>query len=156
MITYRGSLFVTEDAERTKAFYKEILGLRVIQDFNANFTLKGGISFQTKESWKTMIHKEEVDITYGSNDAELYFEADDIDAFAEKLMKHSVTLIHPLQEQEWGQKVIRFYDPDQHIIEVAEKMDDMIKRLSATGMSIEQISTKTMLSEKMVLRLLHK
>ncbi len=34
---YCGSLYVIKDSEKTKAFYKEILGLRVITDFGANF-----------------------------------------------------------------------------------------------------------------------
>lgn len=45
-----GCLYVVNDAEKTKAFYKEVFGLRVIQDFNANFVMTGGISFQTKDS----------------------------------------------------------------------------------------------------------
>lgn len=50
-----GCLYVVNDAEKTKAFYKEVFGLRVIQDFNANFVMTGGISFQTKDSWKDFI-----------------------------------------------------------------------------------------------------
>lgn len=32
---YCGSLYVIDDAQRTKQFYKDLFGLRVIQDFGA-------------------------------------------------------------------------------------------------------------------------
>ena len=48
---YMGSLYAVDDKERTIAFYKEVCGLRVIQDFGTNFTMTGGISFQRKLEW---------------------------------------------------------------------------------------------------------
>ncbi|MFR4218099.1 MAG: hypothetical protein ACLT16_10560 [[Clostridium] innocuum] len=67
---YMGSLYAIDDKERTIAFYKEVCGLRVIQDFGTNFTLLG-ISFQT-ESWSGFLDKEPNDITYGGNDRAVY------------------------------------------------------------------------------------
>ena len=67
---YMGSLYAIDDKERTIAFYKEVCGLRVIQDFGTNFTMTGGICFQTRESWSGFLDKEPNDITYGGNDAE--------------------------------------------------------------------------------------
>ena len=54
---YMGSLYAIDDKERTIAFYKEVCGLRVIQDFGTNFTMTGGISFQTRESWSGFLDK---------------------------------------------------------------------------------------------------
>ena len=50
---YMGSLYAVDDKERTIAFYKEVCGLRVIQDFGTNFTMTGGISFsdERKLEW---------------------------------------------------------------------------------------------------------
>lgn len=106
---YMGSLYAIDDKERTIAFYKEVCGLRVIQDFGTNFTMTGGISFQTRESWSGFLDKEPNDITYGGNDAELYMECEDLDTFVENLMKRDdISLIHPVKEHAWGQWGIRF------------------------------------------------
>ncbi len=45
-------------------------------------------------------------------------------------------------EHSWGQRVIRFYDPDGHIIEVGEDMKMVIKRFLASDMTMEEISVK--------------
>ena len=42
----------------------------------------------------------------------------------------------------WGQRVIRFYDLDGHIVEVGEDMKMVIKRFLASGMTMEEVSVK--------------
>ena len=154
---YCGSLYVVDDAEKTKAFYKEIFGLRVIQDFNANFVMTGGISFQTRDSWKDFIEQTSDDIQYKGNDHELYFETEDLDAFVKLLdTRDDIVYVHGIKEHEWGQRGLRVYDPDFHIIEVSEPLDSVVKRFYNQGMSFEEISKKTMLSVKMAQRLYKK
>ena len=123
---YMGSLYAVDDKERTIAFYKEVCGLRVIQDFGTNFTMTGGISFQTRESWSGFLEKQPSDIK----------------------------LLHPVKEHDWGQRGIRFYDPDMHIIEVSEPLPVVVSRFTQQGMSPSQISEKMGLSERMVNRML--
>lgn len=154
---YCGSLYVIEDIEKTKEFYKEVLGLRVISDFGANFTMTGGISFQTKESWIEFIEKSNDDIIYNAHNGELYFETDDLDSFIEKLkQRHDIEYVHNVKTHEWGQRGIRIYDPDYHVIEVSEKLSTLCLRLYNQGMSLEDISKKTMLSKKVIERMLLK
>lgn len=45
-------------------------------------------------------------------------------------------------EHAWGQRVVRFYDPDYHIIEVSENMKVVCKRFSDKGMTVEEISER--------------
>lgn len=154
---YMGSLYAVDDKERTIAFYKEVCELRVIQDFGTNFTMSGGISFQTRESWSGFLEKKPSDIQYGGDDAELYMECDDLDAFAALLQqRNDIVLLHPMKEHDWGQRGIRFYDPDRHIIEVSEPLPVVVKRFTQQGMSTLQISEKMGLSERMVARMLKK
>ena len=42
-----------------------------------------------------------------------------------------------------GQRVIRFYDPDMHIIEVGESMLTVVKRFISQGLSIEETAERT-------------
>ena len=53
---------------------------------------------------------------------ELYFETYDLETFQEKLDEsgHSLTYLNRLTTYEQGQKCIRFYDPDKHLIEIGE------------------------------------
>ena len=79
-----------------------------------------------------------------SNNAELYFEEKDFDKFLEYLKEFpEIKYVHPVEEAPWGQRIVRFYDPDFHIIEVGEPMDAVIKRLFESGMTVEQVSEKS-------------
>lgn len=55
-----------------------------------------------------------------NNGSELYFEEEDIEAFARRLDEYPfpIRYVNRLMEHSWGQKVIRFYDPDGNLIEV--------------------------------------
>ena len=117
----KNPMLVVTDIDRTVEFYKKVLGLHVIMDFGANKTLTGGLSLQTAETYGDFIGTDE--ISFGSNSFELYFEEDDFDKFAEKLKTCDVEYVHPVLEHTWGQRVVRFYDPDKHIIEVGEKYE---------------------------------
>ena len=46
-----GPLFAVRDMERSLAFYRDVLGLEVVNDFGANVVLTGGLSLQTLETW---------------------------------------------------------------------------------------------------------
>ena len=45
-------------------------------------------------------------------------------------------------EYSWGQRVIRFYVLDGHIIEVGEDMKMVIKRFLASSMTMEEVFVK--------------
>ena len=78
-----------------------------------------------------------------SNNAEIVFEEQDFDGFLSKLKEYSnIECLGEVIEHSWGQRVIRFYDLDGHIIEVGEDMKMVIKRFFATGMTMEEVSVK--------------
>jgi len=140
---YTCTLIAVKDMEKSKRFYHDVLGLDVVADFGANVTLTGGIALQALESWQGFIHKAGEEIIFGNNACELYFEEDDIEAFAAKLNSlKNIKYVHPLLEHSWGQRVVRFYDPDQHIIEVGENMTMVVRRFIGTGLSIEETAAR--------------
>lgn len=139
---YKNVVLVVHDIERSKDFYKIILGLHVMIDLKYYIILKGGICLQSYETWKDMIRRGEQDIIFPSHNQELYFEEDDLDSFVKKLNEHNITLVHPLKESRWGQRVIRFYDPDGHIIEVGESLRKVAKRFLSQGLSREEIAKR--------------
>lgn len=129
----KNPMLVTSDMEKAVAFYKEVLGLRVIMDFGANKTLTGGLVLQTLETYREFIGRD--DVVFGGNDAEIYFEEDDFDAFLAKIQGLPIAYVHPMIEHRWGQRVVRFYDPDRHIIEVGENMKTVCRRFLDSGMT---------------------
>lgn len=140
---FSGPLIVVSDMKKSKLFYSKVLGLDVILDFGANVTLTGGIVLQTKNSWTGLIHKSKNEIFFGGNDSELYFEEDDFDNFILKLRQiPDICYVHPVIEHSWGQRVVRFYDPDKHIIEVGENLNKVVRKFLNKGMSVENIATK--------------
>ena len=96
---YKNPLLVVCDLEASIAFYREVLGLRVVRDFGANVTLTGGVCLQTKESWLGFLGVNEGAMSFGGRDAELYFEEDAFDAFAARLAGMAdVRYVHPVLE----------------------------------------------------------
>ena len=133
-------LLVVTDIDKSVEFYKKVLGLHVITDFGANKTLTGGLCLQTVESWKEFIDTDE--ILFGANNAEIYFEEDDFDKFAENLKDFDIEYVRPVKEHEWGQRVVRFYDPDRHIIEIGENIKSVCRRFISEGMTPEQAAER--------------
>ena len=137
---FKNPLLVVTDMDKSVEFYKKVLGLHVIMDFGANKTLPGGLCLQTLETWRELTGSGE--IFFGGRDTELYFEEDDFDKFSEKLEKFDLGYVHPIKEHAWGQRVVRFYDPDRHIIEVGENMKAVCKRFLDSGMTPEQVAAR--------------
>lgn len=137
-------LLVVKDIEGSKAFYKDLFGLKVIADFGENVVLSEGLVLQEQRLWEKFIERKAV---FGGNDAELYFEENNIDLFLKKLENSSykIEYINKCIEHDWGQRVIRIYDPDRHIIEIGEAMDFVARRFLKEGMSPEETAAKTQL-----------
>ncbi len=109
---YTSTLLAFHDIEQSKKFYQDVLGLKVVADFGSNVVLTGGIALQTLKSWAGFLHKEETEIVFAHHAGELYFKEDDIKAFMKQLEKFAIKYVHPLFEHRWGQRVVRFYDPE--------------------------------------------
>ena len=90
-----------------------------------------------------------------SNRFELYFETEDVDEVFQELKENGVELLHPLHEEPWGQRTIRFFDPDSRLIEIGETLESFVKRLSE-NMTPEQVSEKTSIALKTVSELIKK
>nr|WP_326176219.1 VOC family protein [uncultured Oscillibacter sp.] len=136
----KNPLLAVADMERSLAFYETVLGLRVVLDFGANKTLTGGLCLQTLDTWRSFLGTDQV--AFGGNDAEIYFEEDRFDAFAERLSTLPIQYVHPVKEHRWGQRVVRFYDPDRHIIEVGENMAAVCRRFLDSGLTPEQTAER--------------
>ena len=137
---YAGTLIAVKDMETSKRFYHDVLGLEVAADFGANVMLDGGIFLQTLDTWERLIRTDNVMLR--NNAGEIYFEEEDIEAFSEHLKSFEINYVHELFEHPWGQRVVRFYDPDGHIIEVGEMLKAVIERFLKSGMTREEAAER--------------
>ena len=116
-LKYRGTLLVVKDCDTALKFYRDLFGFELVQDNDGNMELTGGLYLQEAAYWEEFTEKQ---VISRNNSTELYFEEADIEAFAEKLEKlyPDTEYVNRLMTHSWGQKVIRFYDPDGNLIEV--------------------------------------
>lgn len=134
---YQLPLLAVRDVETSKTFYHDLFDQEVAMDLGRNVTLTGGFALQQDFDWLVGIPPSS--ILHRTNNMELYFEVDDFDAFLEKLHRHpEVELVHPPKKHEWQQRVVRIYDPDQHMIEIGESMTVIAQRYLREGHSVEQ------------------
>ena len=134
-------LFTVKDIEHSRRFYEEILDQQVKYDLGHNITFEGDFALHHQTHFQELIG--EVEIKEGGNNVELYFETDDLIELSEKLNQQEVEFIHEIREQPWRQQVMRFYDPDRHIIEVGETMEHLCARLRKEGNSEEEVQQIT-------------
>lgn len=139
-------MIVVRDMDKSRNFYESLLNQKAKMDLGANVSYEG-FALQTLETWIDFLEKTEKDINLSkNNDSELYFEVDDYDTFLKKLNNYNdleIEIVHKTKEFPWGQRVIRFYDPDGHMVEVGESMDSVIKKFFDEKMSVEDIAKKT-------------
>lgn len=116
-MNYKGTLIVVKNCDQALKFYHDMFGLKLVQDNGGNMELTAGLYLQQAEYWERFIDKS---ITPRSNSSELYFEDADIESFVEKLQKlyPKTEFVNRLMTHSWGQRVVRFYDPDGNLIEV--------------------------------------
>lgn len=144
-------LIVVNNMEISRNFYEKVLNQKVQYDFGENVSFEGGFAIHLKSHFSDLININKNDIIQKSNNSELYFEEEDLDSFLQRLKNiDSIEYVHGLKEQPWGQRVVRFYDPDMHIVEVGEPMESVVKRLLSEGSSVEETSKRTLMPEEFV------
>ena len=74
---------------------------------------------------------------------ELCFETEDLDHFLEQLRRYpGAERLGDVVEHGWGQRVVRFYDLDGHLVEVGEDMGVVVRRFLRSGMTMEEVSDR--------------
>lgn len=110
-------LIAVHDIERAKTFYKKMFGLDPVLEQEGNVILTEGLVLQDADVWQKSLGR---GILSQNNAFELYFEESNMEAFAKRLEEYEdeIQYVDRLTELSWGQKMVRFYDPDGNLIEV--------------------------------------
>ena len=154
-MSFVSSIIVVEDVLRSRTLYEKILDMKVSGDFGIyNVGFEGGLSLYRKTFFQELIDGQ-VDLDRHNN-VVLYFEVENLEDLEQKIARNRFEFIHRIREQPWKQRTFRFYDYDNHILEIAERMDIVIYRLQQNGNSVEEIATLTGYSKDQVLQELEK
>ncbi|MDR1003097.1 MAG: glyoxalase/bleomycin resistance/dioxygenase family protein [Oscillospiraceae bacterium] len=138
-------LIAVKDMAVSRRFYEAVLRQKASLDLGANLTFgEGDNVFALQADFQGLIGSNSFDVRFGGNDHELFFEESDFDEFEKHLSGFDdIVYVHGAKEYPWGQRVIRFYDPDHHVIEVGESMEGVFKKFHSQGMTIEEVAERT-------------
>ena len=149
---YCGTLIAVSDMARAKDFYENVMEQKVMMDIGVHVSFESGFSLQA--GYEELVGEKLEPHTRPDN-FQLYFEVEDIEKWEAKLRSvEGIDFLHGIKEYPWGQRVMRFYDYDQFIVEVSESMESVAKRYLAQGMSVEETAEKTMYPVEFVKMLL--
>jgi catechol 2,3-dioxygenase-like lactoylglutathione lyase family enzyme len=129
-------LLAVNSVEASKKFYGDLFDQQVVLDLGRNVTFSGGFAIQ--EGFAELLDLPADSVTSKPHNMELYFEAEDFDAFMNRLGSYEVQYVHPPKKYPWQQRVVRIYDPDGHIIEIGEAMAVIARRYIAEGRTLEE------------------
>lgn len=149
---FHSSVIFVKDIGVSKDFYTRLLGMKVEHDFGNNVILNDKLSLWCMNPNHQIAR--ELPTAGNSNRLELYFEHDQVDDVYKLLSDNGVRFLHAVHEEPWGQKTIRFFDPDHHLIEVGEPLEVFVGRMLKEGLSPEQVSEKSGIPVETVRQLL--
>lgn len=146
---YLGCLLAVKDMMVSKDFYQQVLHQEVTMDLGVHVAFGG--SFSLQQEYPELIGVSPNTIKTRSHNAQIYFEVENLDDSYQELKQHAdLKWVHGIQEYPWGQRGFRIYDPDDHIIEIAEDTAAVIRRFADQGLSLEEISRRSMYPVEMV------
>jgi hypothetical protein len=134
-----------------KSFYQDVLQQEVEVDFGNCIGFKNGISLWKLTEEYTIAKR--LGRTYdiaGNKNLEICFETNHFEEVVSALEKYNLKYLHKTIEERWGQQTIRFYDPENNIVEIGETIPCFVKRFLNQGMSVEEVSNRTSVSVQMV------
>jgi len=153
------AVLLVKDAKKAKDFYVDILGLTVVANFgDLNFMFKEGFAL-----WQPM-EENIIPRILGSSNIfnkenasrfELCFETENLVKVYNTLKSHNVKFLHEVNEELWGQRTIRFYDLDGHLIEAGEAMPIFLQRIYEEEKSVEAAARRTYMDAEMIKQILN-
>ena len=131
MNVFYNTIVFVKDLKKSVDFYKNILGIRIITEYDTIVFFENHLVIHDGNDLLNTVYKKRplFNRKKGKKNIELYFETDDIEKEFKNIKNNNIKIIHGIEEQLWGQKVFRFYDPDMHIVEIGEAMHlDYLKK----------------------------
>lgn len=140
-LKFHSLVIFVSNIEKSKDFYVRLLNQEIKHDFGKNVILNSGTTIW--EVGKEHIISKELGTKDNQNKFELYFVSDNLEGIRSKLKQENVEFFHDIHEEPWGQRTFRFFDPDNHLVEIGEPLEIWITNLHKKGFSPEAIEMKS-------------
>lgn len=143
-VHFAGPVLFVRDIERSKSFFRDVLQQEIGMDFGECVGFKSGFSiWQLDHAGRIVFGRDGAIEPETTRWGELSFECPDVDAVWTRVEAAGVEIVHAVQEQPWGQRVLRARDPDGHLFEVGEPFATFVLRFYEQGMDMEAVSKRT-------------
>ena len=126
-----GTLLVVSDVSRSRDFYRDVLGAKVLREFEGSFCqleFQQTLLFLVAGGGPT---KDKPGITFAAPTSpekvagELVLRVGDCQSAYEALKSRGASFLTPPVKQDWGGEIRCFFrDPDGHLIEVSELLGE--------------------------------
>jgi catechol 2,3-dioxygenase-like lactoylglutathione lyase family enzyme len=153
-LSFHSVVLFVSDITRSKDFYTTILNQEVEFDFGKNIVFKNGLSLWEIREDHPIAATGEHGETGKKKAFEMYFETDDLDSIQAEIARHKLDFLHDMLEEPWGQRTVRFYDPDNNLIEVGESMHAWVCRMRNEGFSQQEITERTTIPVEIIRKIL--
>ena len=124
MNVFYNTIVFVKDIDKSRLFYEKTIGLKIESDYGTIVFFENHFVIHNGNNLLKTVFKKQPFFNFrkGKRNIEIYFETNDINRSYNEIVSNNIKIIHKVEEQAWGQKVFRFYDPDMHIIEIGEAM----------------------------------
>jgi len=147
-VKLKGFLLTVKDVQKSKNFYENVLEQELLTEYGGWAEFVNGISLAPRDEYIEYTNKDiaqtggiPVSALDKPNNFQVYFEVENLPYYVSKIKKvDGITIIHDVVRAPHGQDTFRFYDFDNHIVEVSECLQDVFDRLTSEGKSLEDIA----------------
>jgi len=143
-------LLAVSDMQRARNFYEKVMEQEIDSvSGDLHVVYKSGIALQYDYAGLVAGGKAFAPHPTGAkltmktkpNNFQIAFEVEDLDYWSAKIKAvEGIEIIHDVAEYHWGQRAIRFYDFDGHIIEFGEDLKIVVKRFLEQGLTVEKVA----------------
>lgn len=140
-LKYSSAVLMVKDIAISRKFYEQLLGQPVQMDHGECVSFGGFALWDSQYAHQVMKLAPATEAR--SSRFELYFESEELDVVRQTLLAVGTSFVHDIVEQPWGQRVLRAFDPDGHIVEIGEPMEFVIRRYLRQGMLPAAVSQRT-------------
>jgi len=142
-LRFSSTVLLVSDFDRMVAFYRDLLLQECQVDFGNCMNFKCGLSIWKMDDEVPLA--QELGRTFdpaGNRNLEFCFETEEFDHLHAHLQEQELNYLHGCIEEPWGQRTLRFYDPEQNLVEVGESIPCFVKRFHQQGLSMEEVSQR--------------
>ncbi|MGB7554656.1 MAG: VOC family protein [Candidatus Korobacteraceae bacterium] len=115
-LTFNHAMIYAKDVERAMAFYRDMMGFKLIEDFRYEGTAVYARLRAPGGDGTIALHQAGPGVSLASDGVRLYFEVRDLDDFCRKLQKKNFYITQLPRMMPWGWRHAYLNDPDGHEI----------------------------------------